>query len=495
MISHYYRGLGSCGAKIYSLSGKALIVGLVLSALLFACGSPDHDTTVRLNLSLVVDSTQAKHWSLSSRLIAFIERWVIGGTSTWAQAVSDIRTIQVQILGPDLPIPPTTTVSVTNPTSGQEISVSIQAPAGPNRTITVIAFNSAMPPQKIFSGIAPDVALIPGTPVNLTVVLTPANTHHLTINNLGAGTVTSTPSAISCGPTCAADFPSGSSVTLTAVAPAGSTFSGWNGGGCSGNGACTVMMNADLAVTAIFGNSLTVTKAGAGQGTVSSSPVGIDCGFTCIFGFPPNSSVTLTATAPLGSTFGGWNNGCSGTETCVVLMDTDKSVTATFNAAPSTLTVTKLGTAGGTVTSSPAGIDCGTMCSALFPTGSQVTLMGTASAGSTFVGWSGGGCGATATCTTVMPPIGQTVFATFNLAPTFTLNISGTGGGTVAISPADITCNSTCSSSFPQGTRLELTAMPNGASTFAGWSGADCAGTGSCIVVMNGDQTVTAQFN
>ncbi|HET7437930.1 MAG TPA: hypothetical protein VFJ56_00400 [Nitrospira sp.] len=89
----------------------------------------------------------------------------------------------------------------------------------------------------------------------------------------------------------------------------------------------------------------------------------------------------------------------------------------------------------------------------------------------------------------------QTVVATFNLAPTLTVNKSGTGNGTVTSSPAGINCGSDCSQSYAQGTVVTLTAAPNGTSTFAGWSGAGCAGTGTCIVVMNSNQTVNAQFN
>jgi hypothetical protein len=57
-----------------------------------------------------------------------------------------------------------------------------------------------------------------------------------------------------------------------------------------------------------------------------------------------------------------------------------------------TLTVTKDGSGSGSVTSSPAGIDCGSACSAQFDDGTQVTLTAAADSGSTFTGWSGGGC-------------------------------------------------------------------------------------------------------
>jgi len=78
----------------------------------------------------------------------------------------------------------------------------------------------------------------------------------LSLSISGSGSVVSDPSGIDCGETCSASYSKGTVVTLTATAADGSAFTGWSGG-CSGTGAsCTVTMNADLAVTATFGNNL-----------------------------------------------------------------------------------------------------------------------------------------------------------------------------------------------------------------------------------------------
>jgi predicted outer membrane repeat protein len=66
------------------------------------------------------------------------------------------------------------------------------------------------------------------------------------------------------------------------------------------------------------------------------------------------------------------------------------------------LNIDKTGSGTGTVTSQPAGIDCGQTCSAFFPANSIVTLMAAAEAGSTFDGWSGSGCSGTGTCMITM---------------------------------------------------------------------------------------------
>jgi subtilisin family serine protease len=153
--------------------------------------------------------------------------------------------------------------------------------------------------------------------------------HTLTVtkSGSGSGTVTSSPAGVACGAGCVGSFATGSSVTLTANA------AGWSGGGCSGTGTCHVTMNADKAVTATFTlqHTLSVTKAGSGTGSVTSSPAGINCGSTCAAAFDTGASVTLTATADSGSDFTGWSGGgCSGTDTCQVTLNADTTVTATF---------------------------------------------------------------------------------------------------------------------------------------------------------------------
>jgi len=65
------------------------------------------------------------------------------------------------------------------------------------------------------------------------------------------------------------------------------------------------------------------------------------------------------------------------------------------------LTVTPSGTGGGTITSSPSGINCGTTCVAGFSAGTVVTLTAAPASSATFGGWSGG-CSGTSTCTVTM---------------------------------------------------------------------------------------------
>jgi hypothetical protein len=221
----------------------------------------------------------------------------------------------------------------------------------------------------------------------------------------GTGTVTSSPPGIDCGSDCSEPYNQGTIVTLTATPDAGSTFWGWSGD-CSNTGPCAVTMNASKTVTAIFQlqpteqYSLTVNKTGTGIGTVTSDPSGINCGEDCNEAYNQGTNVTLTATPASGSTFGGW----SGDADCsdgVVVMNANKTCTATFNPqlVGYTLTVIKSGTGSGTVTSSPAGINCGSDCSETYTKVQKVKLTAKADATSTFTGWSDGGCSGTKTCT------------------------------------------------------------------------------------------------
>ena len=158
----------------------------------------------------------------------------------------------------------------------------------------------------------------------------------------------------------------------------------------------------------------------------------------------------------------------------------------------STLSVGKAGSGAGTVTSSPAGITCGSTCSAPFGAVS-VTLTASPASGSTFTGWSGSPCTGTGTCALTMST-DHAVTATFEADKTLTVTKSGAGAGTITSTPAGISCGASCSHSYRYGSTVTLTATPAAGSSFAGWSGA-CTGTGTCSITTGADKTVTAAFS
>lgn len=107
------------------------------------------------------------------------------------------------------------------------------------------------------------------------------------------------------------------------------------------------------------------------------------------------------------------------------------------------LNVDKAGAGSGRVTSSPAGIDCGSTCSAYFDGDEAVTLSAQPAAGSLFTGWSGGACTGTETCVVSMASP-TTITATFELenptCPGFEndprLQIVGTSGENLLVGTA-----------------------------------------------------------
>lgn len=159
---------------------------------------------------------------------------------------------------------------------------------------------------------------------------------------------------------------------------------------------CTTSSSAPLSVT--------VSKTGAGTGTVASTPPGILCGTTCSATYPAGTSVTLAATPDVSSTFTGWSSGgCSGTLACTVGGNTAVAATATFSLLVSSYTLTVATSGPGTVTSTPAGISCGADCSEAYASGTQVTLTAKPNSnGATFSGWSGSCAGSSLTCTVTM---------------------------------------------------------------------------------------------
>jgi hypothetical protein len=79
---------------------------------------------------------------------------------------------------------------------------------------------------------------------------------------------------------------------------------------------------------------------------------------------------------------------------------------------------------------------------------------------------------------------------------TYTLTASKSGNGTGTVTGGNISCGSTCTqTSISSGASITLNATPAADSTFAGWSGGGCSGTGSCTVSVNSNTTVTATFN
>ncbi len=150
----------------------------------------------------------------------------------------------------------------------------------------------------------------------------------------GSGRVISTAGRIDCGTRCGVDVTDGTTLTLSAVPDANSTFAGWQDGSCAGVSACTLTIKQMQRVTARFdrvrlSRTLTVQKQGGGVGTIDSKPAGINCGPNCTADFEDNTVVTLTLREGLDSNFVGWVGGlCLGNGPCKLTMTEDRLLPA-----------------------------------------------------------------------------------------------------------------------------------------------------------------------
>jgi uncharacterized repeat protein (TIGR01451 family)/uncharacterized repeat protein (TIGR02543 family) len=254
-------------------------------------------------------------------------------------------------------------------------------------------------------------------------VLAQDETVTLDVSIEGDGTVTSSPPGIGCPTECAATFTLGTEITLTASAAAGAEFIRWDGDDCAEQPSeCTFDIGENSIVKAVFSEgssetfALVLAKTGAGVGRVVSTPQGISCGATCAFSFAKDTQVKLAAAPDENSTFAGWSGDCTGTiTTCVLTLNEDKAVTATFEPkiVKYALKVIRSGSARGLVTSVPAGLTCGSTCTVTLDESTVITLTATPETGHGFTGWSGDCTGTSASCTLTMNA-DKAVTATFN---------------------------------------------------------------------------------
>jgi len=322
----------------------------------------------------------------------------------------------------------------------------------------------------------------------------------------GTGTLKSSPGGIDCGATCSAKYLEGTTVTLTGTPIGEAEAVKWSG--CdqvNAEGKCVVKMSAAREVIASFELPvlpLALQVVGDGTGTVTSTPAGIECPASCAHSFVKGSSVTLKAASGLHTEAVKWS-GCDKLTIkgeCVVAMSGAREAIATFKLerqwTEDTITVQRKGTGSGTVTSSPAGIDCGADCSETYLYNTDLTLTATPAPGSQFLEWQGGGCkGQSGPCAPAVTR-SQLIRAVFIAVGTRTLTVAkaGTGQGVITSKPAGIECGSTCQAELDAATKVTLHATASPGSTFAGFTGEGCSGTGACKVTMNEARNVSASF-
>ena len=247
--------------------------------------------------------------------------------------------------------------------------------------------------------------------------------------------------------TCTSTGPGTNSCTCnTGYSGSGQTCTGINSclsnnGGCDANATCTQTgpgTSSCACNTGYSGNGQTCSAAGrtlnlsfSGSGSVAvSSPSATCSSGACTYDVPDGALVTLTASPAEGWTFGIWS-GCdsvNGLE-CTVTMNQDRTIATGFNFNTFTLAASFAGS-GGTITSNPAGLDCGNVCSAAFNVGDTIRLIAVPASSAYYVSsWTGCTSYSGATCDVTMNS-NKSVVAVFSPSPTGWTNACEQAGGT-----------------------------------------------------------------
>jgi hypothetical protein len=149
----------------------------------------------------------------------------------------------------------------------------------------------------------------------------------------------------------------------------------------------------------------------------------------------------------------------------------------------------------GTVTSSPAGIDCGATCGVDLPVGGGLMLTATPAAGWRVGHWEGDACSGTSPVCSAWAYTWVRTTAVFDQASLVTVTREGSGSGMVTSSPGGVACGSGCSATFDPGQTVTLTATPDAGSRFSGWSGACSGAAPTCTFQATvGTEAVDATF-
>ena len=313
----------------------------------------------------------------------------------------------------------------------------------------------------------------------------------LDIKITGKGSVTSESNNINCSQNCTKTLDGNSKITLVPEPKLGWLFDKW-GGDCDATGKVT--LNADKQCTAVFveGEPLQLYILKTGNGYVTSSPAGIDCGEDCVEEYDNGLIIELTAVPDDGWEFEGWRGHCEETQTAIIT-ESDRYCRAVFILSQADippeddtviipterkLTVSKIGE--GVITAE--GIQCGDICTKEnYTVGSRLNLTATPADGWELWGWNGD-CDANGNVVLNEDKICQALFGQPGLP--IDLTVAKYGNGTIISQPDGINCGIDCDEAkheFSSGDQVTLNAIPDSGWQLEGWRG-HCDDTGKVII-------------
>jgi hypothetical protein len=279
-----------------------------------------------------------------------------------------------------------------------------------------------------------------------------------------------------------------------------------------------------------------IIKTGVGQGQVITDPPCMDCGNTCEYLFPLNSTITLIASSAEYSRFVGWfgDSECVGNNSdCILRVDDDKTITADFDLLPIAFLSVDSGI--GNVVSFDRNISCPVNCFSPYPQTTYITLSASpAPDGYYFNGFRGIPCTAGDRVCTFIIYDNLFVEALYSKIIYYDLNISISNEvyddlfllvntpfgelelytnpddallylnpeskGTIKYKSqydlSEITCTDSCTYSLSEETFVGLTAIPEPGYVFDKWVGGPCDGfsENTCFFVIDQDYSISANF-
>jgi type IV secretory pathway protease TraF len=303
----------------------------------------------------------------------------------------------------------------------------------------------------------------------------------------------------------------GMAVALTApLAMNGSIFTGWTGAVISAGQTITLSMTENKSVTANKTVTANYETAPTGPTLSVSSSGASNVEITSLTGFEGTTNYTKTVnegalvvlTAPsswAGATFTGWTGAVTSSNTTVsLIMDSNKSVTATYQTPSSayTLSVTSSGESNVFI-SSTTGFGGTTNYSRPVNNGSLVILTAPATvAGKAFTGWTGSVTSSSQTIWFTMNA-DKSVTANYDTLPaTYALFVESSGASNVPISSTTGHGGTTnYSRTVTEGMAVALTApLAMNGSIFTGWTGAVTSAGQTITLSMTETKSVTANY-
>jgi hypothetical protein len=311
------------------------------------------------------------------------------------------------------------------------------------------------------------------TASGVTHTLTVASAHGTPAPAVGTHTCASGAS-VTCSVSSPAAGPTGTRYVCTGYTGTGDLASGGTGTSVT----FTITQNSSITWTWQTEYQLTTAVNPAGSGMVTATPAGT--------WFAAGTSVSLGAAGNTGYSFSSWSGSVTGTANpATLVMNAPASVTAHFQAVSGPV----LTVASAQGSPSPAvGVHAYTAGASVTCTVSS-PVPGTAGIRYVCTGWTGTGdvpASGTATSTTFNITQASSITWTWRTEYSLVLQANPPGSGSVVATPSQAW--------YDAGTSVSLLATPNTGYTFVSWSGSVTGILNPATLVMNGPETVTANF-